>query len=76
MFDRDPIGVRDEPAAQDEYDAYAHAILDQLRAGVSHAALVDYLVDVEANRMGLMPDRGRAEDVATRLTALVDDRGQ
>ena len=76
LVDWDPIGVRDEPAARDEYDTYAVEILDLLAAGVSQSALVGYLVDIEANRMGLIPDSSRAEVVAAHLTALGGDSSQ
>jgi hypothetical protein len=66
----DPIGVRDEPAAQDEYDAYAAVIVDMINAGRSETELADYLVSLETDAMGLAADRRRAEAVATKLTAL------
>ena len=66
----DPIGICDEPAAQDEYDAYAAVIVDMINAGRSEAELADYLVSLETDAMGLKADRRRAEAVATKLTAL------
>jgi hypothetical protein len=66
----DPIGVADEPTAQDEYDAYAGTLLKLILAGASTDALADYLIGVERGRMGLAGDRERARRVATVLVAL------
>lgn len=71
--DWDPIGVRDAPTAQDEYDAYAKGVLGLLEAGASQARLADYLIGVEADAMGLHPDRRRAEAVVARLMAVVSE---
>jgi len=65
----DPIGIRDQPAAQDEYDAYAAVIADMIHAGRSETELANYLVSVETQAMGLEADRRRAESVAARLTS-------
>jgi len=65
----DPIGFRDEPAAQDECDACASVIVDMINAGRSETELADYLVSLETDAMGLEADRRRAESVATKLTA-------
>jgi hypothetical protein len=66
----DPISVGDEPAAKDEYDAYAAIVVDMIDAGRSEADIADYLVSIEADAMGLEADRRRAEAVAAKLMAL------
>ncbi|MBN9305638.1 MULTISPECIES: hypothetical protein [unclassified Devosia] len=67
----DPIGIADEPRAQDEYDAYAPAIARMLAADVSEAALASHLLAVERDRMGLRGDEQRAAQTAKLLLALV-----
>ena len=49
----DPIGVRDEPHAQDEYDSYAGAVYRLLSEHAPDKAIVEYLYRVETERMGL-----------------------
>ena len=60
----DPIGIRDEPVVQDEYDACAAVIVDVVDTGRSETELADYRVSVETEAMGLAADRRRAEAVA------------
>ncbi|HZD48702.1 MAG TPA: hypothetical protein VE178_08140 [Silvibacterium sp.] len=48
----DPIGVRDEPYAQDEYDAYLGDIYEILVGRASDDKLVEYLRWVAEDRMG------------------------
>jgi hypothetical protein len=67
----DPIGIVEEPRAQDEYDSYAPAIARMLAAGVSEAALASHLLAIERDRIGLRGDAPRASRVARSLLALV-----
>lgn len=55
----DPIGVRDEPMAQDEYDAYVPRIYGLLKRGASRTAIAEYLVELETETMGLGGNRRR-----------------
>ena len=66
----DPIGVADEPAAQDEYDTYAPLIVSMLRAGASGEAVARHLLSIEREQMGLPGDASRAAHVAERLRVL------
>ena len=70
MRDWDPIGINDEPAAQDEYDSYVAPLLHLLRQGVSSSALSDRLLRIETVEMGLPGDRERALRVAQKLREL------
>ena len=63
----DPIGIHDEPAAQDEYDTYAAVIVDMLSAGARPTEIADYLVGVEERAMGLEANPARAASVAAAL---------
>jgi hypothetical protein len=49
----DPIGVRDEPHAQDEYDSYIGDIYEMLTKGAGDEKITDYLWWVVKERMGL-----------------------
>ena len=49
----DPIGVKDEPNAQDEYDGYLGAIFGLLSSGATDEQLTDRLLYFVNDRMGL-----------------------
>jgi hypothetical protein len=49
----DPIGIRDEPNAQDEYDSYIGHIYRLLARRASEIEISDYLYGVETDQMGL-----------------------
>jgi hypothetical protein len=70
MRDWDPIGINDEPDAQDEYDAYIQPLLRLVREGVSSSVLSDRLLQIETDEMGLPGDRERALRVAEKLKAI------
>ncbi len=63
----DPIGVRDIGQARDEYNAYAPQIASLLAANATVSAISEHLLLIETERMGLPPDRIRAERVAAML---------
>lgn len=67
----DPIGVADEPQAQDEYDSYAGEIESAVRAGRSASEIANHLVLIETDEMGLSGDRDRALRAANSLTCLL-----
>ena len=66
----DPIGIADEPAAQDEYESYARVIASMIRAGAQTERIADYLLSVERDRMELPGDAGRSVRVAAELQTL------
>ena len=63
----DPIGIRDERAAGDEYDAYARHLHSLLAGRPTVADVEAYLVETEQELMGLSPIRERARRVAEIL---------
>ena len=65
----DPIGIRDEPAAEDEYDAYATEIVSLIERGATAAQIADRLLQIEGDVLGIAPDRARAGN-RSRLRAL------
>jgi hypothetical protein len=48
-----PIGVKDEPNAQDEYDSYVGLIFDSLSRGATDEELIDRLLYFVNDQMGL-----------------------
>ena len=66
----DPIGIRDIPAAADEYDEYAPPIARMLAGGTSVAELSSHLLEIETDVLGLKGEPARAHQVAARLLSL------
>ena len=66
----DPIGIADEPNAQDEYDGYIHEVHGMLIRREPRHRLVDHLWWIETEHMGLFGNRSRTEAVADRLIQL------
>lgn len=71
----DPIGVRDEPNAQDEYDSYLGGMYDLLSRDALEAEVAAYLHGIETDRMGLdqmglASDKERLSAVANALRGL------
>ena len=63
----DPIGIRDEPNAQDEYDGYMGEIFDLLMKRAPDPAIVDYLMWAVNEHMGLSATR---EDMLPTIVEL------
>ncbi len=53
MSDWDPIGVKDVPEAQDEYDSYVYGLFKLLLKGASETEIIELLHSIEAKDMGL-----------------------
>ena len=49
----DPIGIKDEPNAQDEYDSYIGAVCELLTGDSPDRKLAEYLFTVVHDHMGL-----------------------
>jgi len=52
LQDWDPIGIRDVPEAQDEYDGYVGGVYGLLASGASPQAVAQHLCGIERNSMG------------------------
>ena|SRR5882672_3034361 len=48
----DPIGIKDEPQAQDEYDSYIGGVYRLIAGGASARQLAEHLAQVEAEQLG------------------------
>ena len=58
----DPIGVRDVPQGQDEYDSYVGTVYLMLMGEqATPVAIATYLFDTATGHMGLSPSRELAE---------------
>jgi hypothetical protein len=63
----DPIGVRDEPNAQDEYDGYLGGVFALLTSGASDDQINEHLLRIVTDRMEL---RAKKEDMQGTVSAL------
>ena len=52
LHDWDPIGMRDVPEAQDEYDGYVGGVYRLLASGASPLEVATHLSTIESERMG------------------------
>jgi hypothetical protein len=64
----DPIGVKDEPNAQDEYDGYIGRLYELLMSNAPDAELTEYLYWAVHDHMGL--DRATRPDMAATVDGL------
>jgi hypothetical protein len=63
----DPIGIKEEPRAQDEYDSYLGEVLGLLSRGATDEELSSRLLYFVNDRMGLT---ARTEDMVPTIRAL------
>ena len=68
----DPIGVKDEPNAQDEYDGYVGEIYGLLIQKATDQEITDRLLSIVQETMGL--DGAKAEDMTATVRALREIR--
>jgi hypothetical protein len=66
----DPIGIAEEPAAQDEYDSYAPGVARLILSGASGEAIADHLLSIEREWMGLRGNDAVARRVSELLLGL------
>ena len=67
----DPIGVRDVPEAQDEYDGYVGGVYRLLASGAAEKQILDHLWQIETDAMGLSRlDPAELAPVARKLRSL------
>jgi hypothetical protein len=70
----DPIGINDEPNAQDEYDGYIGRVFELLVTGGTDEQIIDYLLWA-VDHMGMDGSRVSLQGVVTALHA-IDYRGK
>ena len=52
MREWDPIGVKDQPMAADEYDSYIGGVYELLKNRAAAKVISDHLREIEIKRMG------------------------
>lgn len=62
----DPIGVKNEPFAQDEYDAYVGEIYELLVTKAPDSKIAEYLWGVAREDMGLGPESSKQTEPTVR----------
>jgi hypothetical protein len=67
LCDWDPIGVRDVPEAQDEYDGYVGGVYRLLVSGATQSELAEHLLQIERESMRLSPRPDVLVEVSSRL---------
>ena len=71
LRDWDPIGVKDEPMAQDEYDSQIGQVYRLLASGASERQIAEHLSRIESEEMGLTESKPETLlPVARKLRAL------
>jgi hypothetical protein len=70
LRDWDPIGIKEVPEAQDEYDSYVLKICGMLREGCSSDELYRHLRWIESEHMGLDGDESYTSTIAKKLMGL------
>jgi hypothetical protein len=63
----DPIGVRNVPQAQDEYDGCLYEIFRLLTTGGTDDQIIDYLWKQATEHMGLSRDKARENTTVVAL---------
>ena len=66
----DPIGIRDEPNAQDEYDMYLDGVYGLLANGATDDEISNHLWHIVKDRMGLDPTRGAMDETVRALRTI------
>jgi len=64
----DPIGIKDEPNAQTEYDGYLGQVYELLVGGATDSEITERLLYIVQERMGL--DRATPADMIETISAL------
>jgi hypothetical protein len=66
----DPIGVKNEPLAQDEYDAYIGGIFSLLTENASEEELKVHLWKIIEERIQVHPHKGATDDTVKALKSV------
>ncbi len=63
----DPIGVRGEPNARDEYDSYVSGVCSLLHNGATAEEIATHLDEIATERMGLGSNMAHSHATAQKL---------
>ena len=67
----DPIGIQNEPNAQDEYDGYLGGIYELLVSRATNEEIADHLHRIVEERMALHPQTDATERTVRELRAIL-----
>ena len=63
----DPIGIAGTPGARDEYESYLPQVFKLVLDGAERDQIVEFLVQTEADHIGLPPNHAAAASAAETL---------
>ena len=63
----DPIGIKDEPNAQDEYDSYIGGVYELLVTGALDERISEHLLSIVTERMGLPAGKNDMRETVSAL---------
>jgi hypothetical protein len=66
----DPIGIKDEPRAQDEYDSYIGGVFNLLAKHGSDKEIEDYLWKIIEDRIHVHPQMGATQNAVKALRSI------
>ena len=66
----DPIGIREESEAQDEYDMYLGGVYGLLVRGASDEEIADHLAHIVEERMSLHPQSEATKETVRALRTI------
>jgi hypothetical protein len=72
LHEWDPIGVRDIPEAEDEYDSYVGQLYGMLLRREPGHVLEDHLWRIETEHMGLCSNRQHTKQIVERLLQIAE----
>lgn len=68
--DWDPMGMKDNEEARDEYDSYVPELVRLKKHGADKSAIISYLREIEYNSMDLVGDDNKRSSVAQKINDL------
>jgi hypothetical protein len=68
----DPLGMYDDPDAQDEYDSYVGPVARMLREGARAAAIAEYLDQMAREDIGLTGSGNRRSEYKVAAQKIVE----
>ena len=67
----DPIGIKDEPNAQDEYDMYIGGVFELLNSNATEEQIASHLWKIIEERINVHPQKGATERTVKALKSIV-----
>ena len=67
----DPIGIKDEPNAQDEYDLYIGDVLELLNSDATEEQIASHLWKIIEESINVHPQKGATERTVKALKSIV-----